>query len=197
MNSKTPIATVSTAIEGIKNFNQNNDQAKTDSYLDISEQQLKKLHLMVEKLLETSTLDSDKLIIKKEEIDVVLMLRSLVHKHQMLSPEIEIQFKTNEGSLTIEVDPFHFENAVANVLDNAVKYGGNSIEVNLNSMLSSVEITIADDGGKINKNQREKIFDKFYRIPAGNRHDVKGFGIGLFYARKIVDKHGGQLTLVP
>ena len=194
---KTPIATVSTAIEGIKNFNRDNDRAKTDSYLEISEQQLKKLHLMVEKLLETSTLDSDRLLIRKEETDVVPMLGGLVHKYQMLSPGKEIKFKTNEDNLIIKVDPFHFENAVANVLDNAVKYGGNSIEVNLNSMLNSIEITIADDGGKINKNQREKIFDKFYRIPTGNRHDVKGFGIGLFYAKKIVDKHGGRIRLVP
>lgn len=194
---KTPIATVSTAIEGIKNFNANNDKAKTDSYLDISQQQMKKLHLMVEKLLETATLDSDKLLIKKEEIDVVLMLRSLVDKYRMLAGGKEIIFKTNENSLLVYVDPFHFENAVANIIDNAIKYGGEAIEVNLNSMMNSIEITIADDGGKIDKNQRAKIFDKFYRVPTGNRHDVKGFGIGLFYSKKIIDKHDGQLELLP
>jgi len=194
---KTPIATVSTAIEGIKNFNSNNDKAKTDSYLNISQQQMKKLHLMVEKLLETATLDSDKLFIKKEEIDVVLMLKNLVGEYQMLASDKGIVFKTNENTFPIKVDPFHFENAVANIIDNAVKYGGKSIEVSLSSMLNSVEITIADDGGKIDKNQRAKIFDKFYRIPTGNRHDVKGFGIGLFYSKKILDKHGGHLVLLP
>ncbi len=194
---KTPIATVSTAIEGIKNFNANNDKAKTDSYLDISQQQMKKLHLMVEKLLETATLDSDKLIIQKEEVDAVLMLKGLVDKYQMLAADKKIQFKSNEDSLILHVDPFHFENAVANIIDNAIKYGGNTIIVNLSSLLNSSEITIADDGGKIDKNQRTKIFDKFYRVPTGNRHDVKGFGIGLFYSKKIIDKHEGQLTLVP
>ncbi|MFS4494928.1 sensor histidine kinase [Maribacter sp. 2308TA10-17] len=194
---KTPIATVSTAIEGIKNFNVNNDKAKTSTYLDISEQQMKKLNLMVEKLLETATLDSDKLIIQKEEVDVVLMLRGLVNKYQMLAGDKKILFKSNEDSLNLKVDPFHFENAIANIIDNAVKYGGESIAVNLNSMLNSVEITIADNGGKIDKSQRVKIFDKFYRVPTGNRHDVKGFGIGLFYSKKIIDKHDGQLVLVP
>jgi len=125
------------------------------------------------------------------------MLRSLVDKYVMLAEGKKIIFKTNENSLLLNVDPFHFENAVANIIDNAVKYGGRSIVVNLNAMLNSVEITIADDGGKIDKNQRAKIFDKFYRIPTGNRHDVKGFGIGLFYSKKIIDKHGGLLALVP
>ena len=75
---KTPIATVSTAIEGIKNFNETNDQEKTEKYLNISDQQLKKLHIMVEKLLETATLDSDKLIINKEDVDLVMVLKNLV-----------------------------------------------------------------------------------------------------------------------
>lgn len=194
---KTPIATVSTAIEGIKNFNEANDKEKTDNYLNISEQQLKKLHLMVEKLLETATLDSDKLIINTEEIDLVLVLKNLVEKYQMLSPGKTISFKSNSIALPAKVDPFHFENALANLIDNAIKYGGDTIEVNLNSLLNSVEITVADDGGKIDKNQREKIFDKFYRVPTGNRHDVKGFGIGLFYSKKIIEKHNGTLSLVP
>ncbi|WP_394975323.1 sensor histidine kinase [uncultured Croceitalea sp.] len=194
---KTPIATVSTAIEGIKNFNETNDSEKTNKYLDISNQQLKKLHAMVEKLLETATLDSDKLIINTEEIDLVLVLKNLVEKYQMLSPGKTISFKSNSNTLTAKVDPFHFENALANLIDNAIKYGGDTIEVNLTSLLNSIEITVADNGGKIDKSQREKIFDKFYRVPTGNRHDVKGFGIGLFYSKKIVEKHNGQLSLVP
>lgn len=194
---KTPIATVSTAIEGIKNFNKANDKEKTNKYLNISDQQLKKLHLMVEKLLETATLDSDKLIINTENIDLVMMLKGLVEKYKMLSPEKTILFKSNSTTLSVKVDPFHFENALANLIDNAIKYGGDIIEVNLNSLLSFVEITVADNGGKIDKNQREKIFDKFYRVPTGNRHDVKGFGIGLFYSKKIVEKHNGSLSLIP
>ena len=194
---KTPIATVSTAIEGIKNFNETNDQEKTEKYLNISDQQLKKLHIMVEKLLETATLDSDKLIINKEDVDLVMVLKNLVAKYQMLAPEKDISFKSNSDSYTVQVDAFHFENAIANLIDNAIKYGGGAIEVNLNSVLSGLEVTVADNGGKIDKNQREKIFDKFYRVPTGNRHDVKGFGIGLFYSKKIIEKHNGQLTLVP
>ncbi|NER12542.1 hypothetical protein GWK08_03750 [Leptobacterium flavescens] len=194
---KTPITTVSTALEGIENFNSENDKEKTKKYLSISNQQLKKLHLMVEKLLETATLDSDKLLLNKEPLDIVDMLQSLTDKHRMISPEKYLSFKSNIETHIIQADHFHLENAVSNLIDNAVKYGGESIDINLNSVLDSVEITIADNGEGIDKNHREKIFDKFYRIPTGNRHDVKGFGIGLYYTRKIVEKHGGAIQLVP
>ncbi len=194
---KTPIATISTAIEGIKNFNDSNDKEKTDNYLDISEQQLQKLHQMVEKLLETAMLDGDKVFIQKEKTDLVLMIKKIVEKPQAVSSKQTILFKHNVAHLVVEADPFHFENALTNLIDNALKYGGSTVEVNLNSLLSSVEIIVADNGGGIEKNQREKIFDKFYRIPKGNLHDVKGFGIGLFYTKKIIEKHGGTIALVP
>jgi len=95
------------------------------------------------------------------------------------------------------LDPFHFENAISNLIDNAIKYGGNEIEIHINRVLDNLEITIADNGNQIEKNQREKIFDKFYRIPKGNTHNVKGFGIGLFYTKKIAEKHDGKIQLLP
>ena len=73
------------------------------------------------------------------------------------------------------MDPFHFENAISNLIDNAIKYGGNEIEIHINRVLDNLEITIADNGNQIEKTKREKIFDKFYRIPKGNTHNVKGF----------------------
>lgn len=194
---KTPIATVSTALEGIEKFNADDDKEKTKKYLGISNQQLKKLHLMVEKLLETSTLDSDKLLLNTEPVDVVSMLNNLVEKHQMITPEKHLIFKSNIKTHSVEVDLFHFENAVSNLIDNAIKYGGDTIEININSVLDAVEITVADNGGSIEKGYRDKIFDKFYRIPTGNQHDVKGFGIGLYYSKKIIEKHGGTIQLIP
>ncbi|WP_026775434.1 sensor histidine kinase KdpD [Polaribacter sp. Hel_I_88] len=192
---KTPIATVSTAIEAIENFNVLDDKEKTKKYLAMSGVQLKKLHQMVEKLLETATLDSEQLLLKKETIDVVEMTERLVHKHQMLANNKELVFSSNLKPIYLHVDVFHFENVISNLIDNAIKYGGNSIEININSILKSTEITIADDGNGIERNQQEKIFDKFYRVPKGNTHDVKGFGIGLYYCKKIIDKHAGNITL--
>ena len=81
------------------------------------------------------------------------------------------------------------------MVDNAIKYGGKNIELNINTVLNNTIISVADDGKGIEKNQQERIFDKFYRVPKGNRHDVKGFGIGLYYSKKIVEKHGGTIGL--
>ena len=193
---KTPIATVSTALEGIKSFNKENDKEKTEKYLEISGQQLSKLHQMVEKLLETATLDSDQLLLQMESVEMVALLKDLTDKYQLLTKAKELIFSTNISELVQKVDPFHFENAVANLIDNAIKYGGDRIEVNLNALLNKVEITVADNGGSIESSQREKIFDKFYRVPTGNQHDIKGFGIGLFYSKKIIEKHEGTLQLL-
>ena len=194
---KTPIATVSTAIEGIKNFNKANDPLKTEKYLDISNQQLQKLHQMVEKLLETATLDNDKLLMNKKPTDIVPLIIQLVEKYRMIAPEKELLFSTNLSELQHNIDIFHFENAIANLIENAIKYGGDKIEVHLNYILNRIKISVADNGMPIDSAQRDKIFEKFYRIPTGNRHDTKGFGIGLFYSKKIINKHDGELELVP
>lgn len=193
---KTPITTVATAIEGIRNFNAVNDSEKTNRYLDISNQQLKKLEIMVEKLLETATLDTDKLLLHKEPTNIVSTIRNLVEKHKVIHPEKNISFHSNMEQLIVEIDPFYFENTLSNLIDNAIKYGGNIIDIHLKYTSNTLEITIQDNGPGIEKDQREKIFDKFYRIPKGNRHDVKGFGIGLYYSKKIIEKHGGTLELL-
>ncbi len=193
---KTPITTISTAIEAIESFNMNNDKEKTKKYLSISSDQLKKLHLMVEKLLETATLDSEKLLLKKESINLIDLADKLTKKHQLITPNKTITFSSNIAELEKEIDPFHFENAISNLIDNAIKYGGETIEVNINSVLNNTEISVADDGKGIEKNQQEKIFEKFYRVPKGNTHDVKGFGIGLYYTKKIIEKHGGFISLI-
>ena len=192
---KTPIATVSTAIEAIDNFNVINDKEKTKKYLSLSSIQLKKLNKMVEKLLETATLDSEQLILKKETIDIIKTIEKLVTKHQFLNTEKEIYFSYNLKPIYLKIDNFHLENVISNLIDNAVKYGGNVIKININSILNTTEISIADNGDGISKNQQGKIFDKFYRVPKGNTHDVKGFGIGLYYSKKIIEKHKGSIIL--
>ncbi|WP_298513660.1 HAMP domain-containing sensor histidine kinase [uncultured Kordia sp.] len=194
---KTPITTISTALEAIQHFGAIKDPEKTQKYLSISDKQLKKLHLMVEKLLETATLDSEKLLLKKENVDLVDFVEKVTEKQRTLSAEKALSFRSNIDHLSVEIDPFHFENAITNLIDNALKYGGDTVEVNVAKVLETIEITVSDNGNTIDKSQREKIFDKFYRIPKGNTHDVKGFGIGLYYTKKIIEKHNGTIQLVP
>ena len=192
---KTPIATIGVALESINNFNGIDDKEKTKKYINMSSQQLSKLHVMVEKLLETATLDSDNLNLNKEHIDIVALLTELVNRYK-----IQFTGKTINTSLKVErhfvnIDIFHFENALNNILDNAIKYGGELISVDLIPKQNNIEILISDSGNTLTKANKEQIFEKFYRIPKGNTHDVKGFGIGLYYTKTIIEKHQGTIDL--
>lgn len=191
---KTPISTIGAALEGIQNFNANDDKLKTKNYLDISTLQLSKLNTMVEKLLETATLDSEHLELHKEMVDISELVLTIAQKHQ---------FQNNSKTLSTSIEPvckakvdlFHFENAINNLLDNAYKYGGKHISVTLTQIKNFVEISIADDGNTLTKQNQDLVFEKFYRVPKGNTHDVKGFGIGLYYTKNIIEKHNGKIIL--
>lgn len=192
---KTPIATIGVAIESIKDFNAIEDKEKTKAYLDISNDQLSKLNVMVEKLLETATLDSDSLELNKESYNLTELLEQIVEKHKMQTEAKAVGFKTSSDTILANVDAFHFENALNNILDNAIKYGGNHINVDITKQASNIVITISDNGNTLTKSNKDKIFEKFYRVSKGNTHDVKGFGIGLYYTKKIVEKHNGSIHL--
>tara|TARA_R110002096_G_scaffold120515_3_gene260951 strand:+ start:6681 stop:8150 length:1470 start_codon:yes stop_codon:yes gene_type:complete len=192
---KTPIATIGVALESIKSFNVIDDKEKTKSYLEMSGVQLTKLNVMVEKLLETATLDSENLNLNKENVDISDLLETMVNKHKLQTEDKTINLSLSENIVTAKVDIFHFENAINNILDNAIKYGGNLIEVNLSQNSFSFTVTISDNGNSLKKVNSEKIFEKFYRVPKGNTHDVKGFGIGLYYTKKIIEKHHGSVLL--
>ena len=192
---KTPIATIGVALEGISNFNTENDPAKTKKYVQTSTLQLGKLNTMVEKLLETATLDGGDLQLNKEEVSVVELLQILIKKHQSLAPQKEFTFESLRENIWINADIFHLENALNNILDNAVKYGGNRIKVAVEAKNREILIKIADNGNELNSAQAKQIFEKFYRVPKGNTHNVKGFGIGLYYTKKIIEKHGGTISV--
>ncbi|MEO1030230.1 MAG: HAMP domain-containing sensor histidine kinase [Bacteroidota bacterium] len=192
---KTPIATIGVALESISNFNGIDDKEKTKKYINMSSEQLNKLNVMVEKLLETATLDSDSLELNRETVDIVALLKDLTHRYRIHFPEKEFSISPKVESLEAKVDLFHFENALNNILDNAVKYGGSIISVDLIPKQHSFEILISDSGNTLSKASKDRIFEKFYRVPKGNTHDVKGFGIGLYYTKTIIDKHGGSIDL--
>ncbi len=193
---KTPIATISAALEAIQNFNTNNDPEKTKKYVEMSSNQLGRLNTMVEKILETATLDSEELQLKLEEMDLITILKNAVEKNMAtISEETTITFDTNTEKTMVNIDVFHFENAINNIIDNAIKYGGNRIHVAVKKAKNNLTIEVIDNGTSLSKIHKEKIFDKFYRVPKGNTHDVKGFGIGLFYTKTIIEKHGGTIQL--
>ncbi|MFY0689199.1 MAG: HAMP domain-containing histidine kinase [Cyclobacteriaceae bacterium] len=190
---KTPIATISTALEGISKFNQDGDQQKTEKYLSISGDQLSKLNGMVEQLLETATMEGNDWQLHKEEVEFNGWMIELIEKYRVRFSDKIIDW--TGVALTLSIDKYVMESVVGNLLDNAGKYGGERIAVSLTTGSQSVKIEVCDNGVGIDKSQQDKIFEKFYRVPTGNTHDVKGYGIGLFQAQKGVERHGGSLVV--
>ena len=190
---KTPIATIRVAMEGILHFNTNNDLQKTEKYVKTSFSQVEKLDGMVEKLLEVATLNSNRLQLEKEETNIVALAEGQVQKYSQLNSGKKFEFKSNREEITVQADPFLLENVLNNLLDNALKYGGKDVHLNLTALKNTVEILCSDSGISLTRSQAEQVFEKFYRVPKGNTHDVKGFGIGLYYARQIVERHGGTI----
>jgi two-component system phosphate regulon sensor histidine kinase PhoR len=193
---KTPIATIGVALEGIQNFDVLDDKEKTRSYLNMSTKQLDKLNVMVEKLLETASVDANSVELDKADEDMVQIIKGIADRFSTQSPEKTISFNSNIHNFVMQVDAFHFENAINNIIDNAIKYGGQEISIDLTGQGTAIDISISDNGPGIPQEHQKMIFDKFYRVPKGNTHDVKGFGIGLYYTKTIIVRHGGDVKLV-
>ena len=193
---KTPIATISTALEAMKNFNALDDKVKAEKYISIANSQVANLNMMVEKILETAALTHQQLALNKQPIVIAELISLVIANYKITAPEKTINFKNNIGDAVLNVDKFHFSNAIGNIIDNATKYGGKTIDLELTSFKNTVEIVIKDSGNGIPRNQKDKVFEQFYRIPTGNTHNVKGFGIGLYYTKNIIEKHGGSISIV-
>ncbi len=191
---KTPIATASAALEGVQSFTASGDLDKTDRYLSMSREQLHKLHGMVEKLLDTAILDSQELVLEKSKVALAPLIKDISSKfRERTTKHIKTEVTTDT---TAHADVFHLENAVSNLIDNAIKYGGDKIIIKAFQDSDKTIITVTDNGTGLKKSQEKLLFDQFYRVPKGNQHDVKGFGIGLYYTKSIVEKHNGTIELI-
>jgi len=191
---KTPIATIGAAMESIQHFNEENDPEKTKKYVDMSSQQVSKLNIMVEKLLETATLDSQALELNKQDTNLYDLLEGVSKKYNSTQEKI-ISLNSGSDMIWLSVDGFHMENAIDNIVDNAIRYGGDYIDIACAKTKNGIQIAIEDNGSSLLKSQTSQVFEKFYRVPKGNTHNVKGFGIGLYYTKTIIEKHNGSITV--
>ena len=130
-----------------------------------------------------------------ESLDLIPFIHTIIEKHQTTTTK-QITFANNNDNLFFLADAFYFENVISNLIDNAIKYGGEKIKIALQIINKTIIIDVTDTGNTISKNEEKAVFDKFYRIPKGNVHDVKGYGIGLYFSKIIIEKHAGSLTLI-
>lgn len=196
---KTPIATVSVALEALKNFNVLNDPKRTSEYLDISQKELQRLSLLVDKVLKLSMFENNMLEIHTEPLDFYALAEEVCSAMKLQFEKSNVTFNViRTGSdFQISGDRLHLSGVLFNLLDNALKYGGENpvITLELVSDENEIRAAITDNGIGIAPEYRKKIFEKFFRIQEDNRHDVKGYGLGLSYAAGIVKRHGGHITI--
>lgn len=196
---KTPISTISLASQMLKDDSIPIQEKNVSQITKVIDDESKRLGYQVEKVLQMAIFDRGKIRLKIKEVDIHLLIQNVVSNFTM---QVENKNGTIDLSLeaypaTVNVDEVHFTNIISNLLDNAIKYCNAKPEIKIRTQTSGKKITISveDNGIGIRKEDLKRIFERFYRVPTGNIHNVKGFGLGLSYVKKIVEEHGGTIVV--
>ena len=196
---KTPIATISLSSEMIMRLETDDDLEKAKKYAGIIFKENKRLETQVERVLNISTLDTETTTLNKKSLDFHELLVEVkdTFDFNQLANGGKILIENNASVFTIQADPIHITNVVYNLLDNAVKYCTTKpfISITTKNERNYLVIEIKDNGIGIRKEDLKMIFDKFYRVSTGNIHDIKGFGLGLFYVKLIINEHNGSIDV--
>lgn len=199
---KTPISTISLAAQMLNDSSVRKSSNMLEHISNVINDETKRLRFQVEKVLQMSMFERQKATLKLQDVDANTIIENIIHtfkiKVEKYGGHIEAVLKAEQS--IIHVDEMHFTNVIFNLLDNAVKYRREDESLKLSVTTRDVsggrlEVTVADNGIGIRREDLKKIFEKFYRVPTGNLHDVKGFGLGLAYVNKMVRELGGQITV--
>jgi two-component system phosphate regulon sensor histidine kinase PhoR len=194
---KTPISTVTAAIEALLHFGALKDPAKTQDYLTISQNNMQRLSDLVEKVLNLAVEEKQELELCPEPVNLSDLVEALVADHRVRAVK-PVNFKLDiPEAATVSVDKVHFGNVLNNLIDNAINYSEEQVVVRMNYRKEpdGWQLAVADNGIGIPKAYHAAIFDRFFRVPTGNLHVVKGFGLGLAYVRQVVERHGGSIRV--
>lgn len=196
---KTPISTIKISADVFLNNPQIQQNQRLLQYATIIREQNQRLNNQVENVLQLAHIERGNFELRLEDIDIQPFLEEVAAATALRAEKLGGQFKTDFCSqhFCIRADRLHLSNVLHNLLDNAMKYCKKTPDITLRTTVqgSRVEISVADQGIGICKEEQDKVFDKFYRVPTGNIHDVKGFGLGLFYVKTICKKHNWKLKL--
>ncbi|NJB87789.1 two-component system phosphate regulon sensor histidine kinase PhoR [Lewinella marina] len=196
---KTPIATISLATDSIVSPRISGDPAKVQRFARIIKQENKRMNDQVEKVLQMAKLDKSRLNLNLTAVDLNEVVQSAV---EYICLQVEprggtVTMKLNADPSVVEGDLTHLSSLINNLLDNANKYSPEAprITVTTANVARGVQVTVADQGLGMTREARKNIFDRFYRVHTGDRHDVKGFGLGLSYVKTITEVHGGSIEV--
>lgn len=195
---KTPIATVGVAIEALKNFHALNDPKRTQEYLDISAGELQRLNLLVDKVLRVSMFEQDKMELQQTAVDLTALAQQVVSSMRLQLEKAHAHCELHAAhAVMVKADALHLQSVLYNLLDNALKYSGDNpaIDIHIEQSEGRVRLSISDKGVGIPAEYSDKVFDKFFRVPHGDTHNIKGYGLGLSYVAEVIDKHGGSIRV--
>ncbi|GAA4319207.1 HAMP domain-containing sensor histidine kinase [Compostibacter hankyongensis] len=196
---KTPLATISLAVDAIGNEKVLGTKEKVRYFTDIIKEENKRMNKQVETILQSAVLEKQEIRLNRQEVDVHEIIRKSVEN-------LELQLQQKNGSISTDLhathtrllaDEVHFSNAISNLLDNALKYSKEhpEIRISTHNTRKGIAITVTDNGIGMSKETVARIFEKFYRAHTGNLHNVKGFGLGLAYVKAIVEAHQGKIRV--
>ena len=196
---KTPLATISLAVDALRNEKVLNDREKMNYFTSIIKEENKRMNKQVETILQAALTDKNEVQINAKPVHANDMINAAVNNIQLPVKEKngKLEVMLNAANDCILADDVHFTNIINNLLDNAVKYSDENLLIRLttSNFNHSIRIKIEDNGIGMNKETAQRIFEKFYRAHTGNIHNVKGFGLGLSYVKSIVDAHKGKIKV--
>lgn len=194
---KTPLATISLAVDALRNEKVSGDREKTNYFTGIIKEENRRMNKQVETILQAALLDKQEVQLNLKKLSAHDMIRSALHNITLPLQEKNgrIEVHLDAAKDQVMADEVHFTNLINNLLDNAVKYSKEDLLIRLGTSVqgNQLKIKIEDNGIGMNKETLSRIFEKFYRAHTGNIHNVKGFGLGLSYVKTMVDAHKGQI----
>ena len=196
---KTPVSTVKVVVEALQDPDIRKQDIKTTEYLDMASREITRLESLIAKVLNTSLLGEEIQSLDVKELNLNELINEVItsFKIHATGSNAKITFSCSGENFIYSGDPVHLQGAILNILDNAIKYSGENpiVSVQLEQTNSGFSIYIRDNGPGIEEKYKDKIFDKFYRVPMDGGHTVKGHGLGLSYTATVIQQHGGTITV--
>ncbi|MFN5171168.1 MAG: sensor histidine kinase [Cyclobacteriaceae bacterium] len=197
---KTPVATVSVALESLKNFNALNDPQRTQEYIAIAQGELTRLNQLTDKILKTTAVADTGHKATHEAVNLDQLAQDTAHALRLVAGKanLEIRQEKTGTQWLVAGAADQLATSLFNLLDNAIKYSpnGGTVTISLVEKGDWVELTVADQGIGIAAEFQNKIFDQFFRVPTGDVHTIKGYGLGLHYVKKVIEQHRGTIKVV-
>jgi len=195
---KTPVSTVKIALEALRNYDMQKDPDKSGEYLEMAASELERLERLVNKVLHHEMLNNPSLVLEKEDCNLGDLARSVVRTLETPIREAGARITVEEGgeACEVKVDRIYVEGLIMNLIDNSLKYTGDNPEIliRVECKSSGTSLSVTDDGPGIPEQYKDQVFEKFFRIPSGNKHNVKGYGLGLNFAAQVMTQHGGSIS---